>query len=67
MSVDVTMFTFYLGSTSGMTLSPSHYALICGADGRAVVSGSVSDQEVHFVVNFGAITYELDSTTNVWL
>jgi hypothetical protein len=34
-------------------------------DGSAVVSGSVSDQGMRFVINMGSVTYEIDEETNV--
>ena len=34
-------------------------------DGSGVVSGSVSSSEIHFVVNYGPVGYEIDSITGV--
>jgi hypothetical protein len=43
-----------------------HSAVTVCSDGSGVVSGSVSSSEIHFVVNFGDVGFDIDSTTGVW-
>jgi hypothetical protein len=66
MDVDLSMFTLYVGTTKGTSLVDQCLStIVCCTDGSGVVSGSVSSSEVHFVVNYGPVGYEIDSVTGV--
>ena len=66
MAVDFSMFTLYMGTTKGMAHAHVSPSVTVRSDGSGVVSGSVSSSEIHFVINFGDVGFDIDSTSGVW-